>query len=208
VGVELRDAKTVTNTAVLRGDAWLFPFLNVYALVGQTNGTTKPAVVFPNGQVLQSEVHYNRPSWGGGATLAGGYKAYFGTLDANWTTGDLVSSDGGQIGDEPIQSITITPRFGLLIGEGQEGTVAVYVGAMYILATSEIRSVIDLRQHPVLAQLVGSDSLNVSARVEPKNNWNYLIGANWQPTKRWAITAEVGGLADRTQFIASVMYRF
>jgi hypothetical protein len=208
VGVELRDAKTVTNTAVLRGDAWLFPFLNVYALVGQTDGVTKPAVVFPNGEVLQSDVRYNRLSWGAGATLAAGYKAFFATLDANWTTGDLVSSDGGQIGDEPIQSITVTPRVGFLVSEGHAGMGALYVGAMYILATSEIRSVIDLRQHPVLAQLVGSDSLNVVARVEPKNNWNYLIGGNWQPNKRWAITGEVGGLADRTQFIASVMYRF
>ena len=38
--------------------------------------------------------------------------------------------------------------------------------------------------------------------------WNYLFGRNWQPDKRWSITAEVGGLADRVQFIASVMWRF
>lgn len=79
---------------------------------------------------------------------------------------------------------------------------------MYLVATSEIRTVVDLRQHPGLAQLVGTDSLNIVARVEPRNNWNYLIGGNWQPDKRWSITAEIGGLADRTQFIASVMYRF
>ena len=208
VGVELRDAKTVTNTAVLRADAWLFPFLNVYVLVGQTDGVTTPAVVFSNGQVVKSDVHYNRGSWGAGATLAAGYKAYFATLDANWTTGDLVSSDGGRIGDEPIQSVTVTPRVGILISEGHAGTGALYVGAMYLVATSEIRTVVDLRQHPGLAQLVGTDSLNIVARVEPRNNWNYLIGGNWQPDKRWSITAEIGGLADRTQFIASVMYRF
>ena len=85
---------------------------------------------------------------------------------------------------------------------------ALWIGAMYITATSEIHDVIDLRQHPVLAALVGSDSLNVSARVSPKDNWNYLLGGNWQPDKRWSLTAEAGGLADRFQFIGSVMWRF
>jgi hypothetical protein len=86
------------------------------------------------------------------------------------------------------------------------GTVS--VGAMYILATSEIREVIELRQHPVLAALAGSDSLDVTLRVSPRDQWNYVLGGNWQPDKRWSLTAEVGGLADRVQFIGSVMWRF
>ena len=208
LGVTLRDAETITDTAVFRADAWLFPFLNIYGLVGQTSGVTRPAVVFPNGEVLKSEVRYDRFSYGAGATLAGGYKAWFATVDANWTTGPLISSDGGQISDEPIQSITATPRTGLLFNTDKGGVGALWIGAMYITATSEIHDVIDLRQHPVLAALVGSDSLNVSARVSPKDNWNYLLGGNWQPDKRWSLTAEAGGLADRFQFIGSVMWRF
>ena len=31
---------------------WVFPFLNIYGLVGETSGITQPVVVFPNGQVL------------------------------------------------------------------------------------------------------------------------------------------------------------
>ena len=208
LNINIRDAETVTNTGVFRADAWLFPFLNVYALVGQTYGVTKPALVFSNGEVLQSSVKYDRLSYGAGATLAAGYESFFATVDANWTTGPLFSSDGGQISDEPIQSITATPRIGMLFSSGQGGVGAVWVGAMYILATSEIREVIDLRQRPVLAALAGSDSLNISARVSPRDKWNYLLGGNWQPDKRWSLTAEVGGLADRVQFIGSVMWRF
>ena len=208
VGVTLRDADTVTDTGVLRGDAWLFPFLNVYALVGQTAGVTRPVLVFANGQVLTSEAKYNRFSYGGGATIAGGWKSWFGTLDANWTTGPIVNDAGQQTIDEPIQTITVTPRFGTLFSSGRFGTGAVYVGGMYMLATSEIRAVFDLRQHPVLAALVRSNSLDVTARVKPKDPWNLLLGASWQPNKRWALTAEVGGVMDRTHFIASAMYRF
>ncbi len=208
LGVTLRDAETVTDTGVFRADAWLFPFLNIYALVGQTSGVTRPAVVFPNGEVLKSKVSYDRSSYGAGATLAAGYKAWFVTVDANWTNGPIFTTDGGQISDEPIESITATPRTGVLFNSDQGGVGALWIGAMYIQATSEIHDVIDLRQHPVLVELVGSDSLTVSARVSPRDQWNYLIGGNWQPDKRWSLTAEVGGLTDRIQFIGSVMWRF
>jgi len=206
--VTIRDAKTTTHTGVFRGDVWVFPFLNVYGLLGETAGVTRPAVVFPNGEVLESEVKYNRFSYGAGATLAGGWKAWFLTLDANWTTGDIVSKAGGQVGDEPIRTLTFTPRFGTLFSSGRLGTGALWVGGMYLVATSEIHDSIDLSQRPILAGLVGSDSLNYSVRVEPKENWNLLIGGNWQFNKRWSLTAEVGGIMDRFHAIGSVMWRF
>jgi hypothetical protein len=49
LGVTIRDAATTSHTGVLRFDTWVFPFLNVYGLAGETAGVTKPAVVFPNG---------------------------------------------------------------------------------------------------------------------------------------------------------------
>src|SRR4051812_21060612 len=106
LNVTIGDAATTTHTGVMRVDAWVFPFLNVYGLFGDTTGVTKPALVFPNGEVLESEVDYNRFSYGGGMTLAGGWKALFMTLDANWTTGDIVSKQKGQVGDDPIRTFT------------------------------------------------------------------------------------------------------
>jgi hypothetical protein len=107
-------------------------------IVGETAGVTKPAVVFPNGQVVESEVKYNRFSYGAGMTLAAGWKALFLTLDANWTSGEIISKQNGQVGDEPIQTLTFTPRLGTLISSGQLGTGAIWVGGMFLAATSEI----------------------------------------------------------------------
>ncbi|MEO8425975.1 MAG: hypothetical protein ABI651_02570 [Verrucomicrobiota bacterium] len=81
-------------------------------------------------------------------------------------------------------------------------------GVKYLLATSEIHGKIDLSQHPLLANLVGKDSLAYSVRIEPKDNWNLLIGGNWQIDKRWSLTAEVGGILDRFHAIGAVMWRF
>jgi hypothetical protein len=79
---------------------------------------------------------------------------------------------------------------------------------MYLVATSELHDSIDLSQRPILAGLAGSDRLNYSVRVEPKENWNLLIGGNWQLNKRWSLTAELGGVMDRFHAIGAVMWRF
>jgi hypothetical protein len=79
---------------------------------------------------------------------------------------------------------------------------------MYLLATSEIRDKVDLSQNPLLANLIGQDSLSYSVRVKPKDNWNVLIGGNWQINKRWSLTAEIGGILDRFHAIGAVMWRF
>ena len=35
-------AKTASHTVLLRADAWVLPFLNVYGMLGYTNGQTEP----------------------------------------------------------------------------------------------------------------------------------------------------------------------
>ncbi len=177
-------------------------------LIGQTVGDTRPVLVFRDGQVLESKVDYSRFSYGGGLTLAGGWKSLFLTLDANWTTGPIVSKDKGQVGDKPIKSFTFAPRLGLLMSAGRFGTGAIWVGGMSLIATSEITDKVDLSGHPLLAHQIGKDSISYAVNVEPKDQWNLLIGGNWQINKRWSLTAEVGGIMDRFHVISAVMWRF
>ena len=208
-GLTFKDAPTTTHTGVFRADVWVFPFLNIYGLVGETSGTTQPVVVFPNGQVVKSAVDYTRFSYGGGLTVAGGYKAFFLTIDANYTTGPIVSTKKGQIGDKPIESFTIAPRLGMLISNGGKlGTGSIWVGGMCLKATSEIRDSINLTNRPVLSNLLDRDALNFSIHVQPKDKWNLVLGGNWEFNKRWSATAEVGGILDRFDVISAVMWRF
>ncbi len=208
-GLTFNDAPTATHTGVFRADLWVFPFLNIYGLVGETAGTTQPEVVFPNGTVVKSSVDYNRFSYGGGLTLAGGYKAFFLTIDANYTTGPIVSTKNGQIGDKPIESLTVAPRLGMLLSSGGRlGTGSIWIGGMCLKATSEIHDSIDLSHRPRLSNFIGRDDLDFSIHVEPKDQWNLLLGGNWQFNKRWSVTAELGGVFDRFQVITAVMWRF
>ena len=79
---------------------------------------------------------------------------------------------------------------------------------MCLKATSEIHDSIDLRHHPLLANLLNRDELDFSIHVEPKDQWNLVLGGNWQFNKRCSVMAELGGVFDRFHVITAVMWRF
>jgi hypothetical protein len=208
VGVTIPDAKTSSNTGVFRADVWILPVLNVYGLLAYTGGTTKPSISLPNGVSIGDSVDYHRASYGGGATLAGGYKAYFLTLDANYTTGAIQAAKG-QIGDRALYSITFTPRAGTNFSSGVFGEGALWVGGMYMDFAQEVRGTVHLADvGPLLPLVVGQDDISYSVRIKAKDPWNLLIGGNWQIDKRWSVTAELGGVLDRFHAIGAVMFRF
>lgn len=208
LGVTIPDADTYSNTAVLRADVWILPVLNVYGVIAYTGGTTKPAISLPNGTTIDSRVTYDRAAYGGGATLAGGYKAYFLTLDSNYTTG-AIQTKKGQLGDRALYSLTFTPRFGTNFSSGFFGQGALWIGGMYMDFAQEVRGTVDLADRgPVLPIIVGQDDISYRVRIKAKNPWNLLIGGNWQINKRWSLTAEVGGVLDRLHALGALMFRF
>lgn len=190
-------AKTASNTVVLRADVWLLPFVNVYGMLGYTDGRTEPKVQLANGTTRGRTVNYSRALYGGGATLAGGYKAYFLTLDANYTTG-AVQTASGQIGNHEIYSITFTPRAGAIFSSGAWGEGSAWVGGMYMDFAQEIRDSLRVRDRDV----------DYSVRIKAKDPWNLLLGGNWQLNKRWSIAMELGGVLDRFQATGAAMFRF
>jgi hypothetical protein len=208
VGVSIPDAKTTSSTLTFRADAWLLPFLNVYGLLGYTSGTTRPEIRLPNGTSIGDSVDYSRAMYGGGATLAGGYKAYFLTLDANYTTG-AIQAEKGQVGDRNLYSITFTPRAGAVFSSGELGTGSLWVGGMYMDFAQQVQGSVSLaRGDPRLPDLAGRDDVSYSVRIRAKDPWNVLLGGSWELSKRWSIALELGGVLDRFQATGAAMFRF
>jgi len=208
LGIDIKDAKTVSHTAVLRGDFWMFPFLNLYGLIGYTAGETTPKIKLSSGETVGQSVSYDRLAWGVGATAAGGWKAYFLTLDTNYTSG-AIQSEKGQIGERALGSITFSPRLGSTFSSGHFGTGALWVGSMFLDTTEEIRDTVDLGSlDPNLPVTVGQRELSYRLKVTPKDPWNLLLGGSWQIDQRWSLTAELGGVFDRFQAMGNLMFRF
>lgn len=54
----------------------------------------------------------------------------------------------------------------------------------------------------------GSTIVSYSMDKAPEQEWNMLIGGQFQLNKRWMLRSEVGLVGDRKSFLASINYRF
>ncbi len=213
-GITFSNARSRNTAATMRLDAWLLPFLNIYGLFGYLNGNTELDVNVPGLTVdlpiigpvpifdpftIPVDVDYDGVTYGGGATLAGGYKRIFGTLDMNYTRSDIDITDG------EITTLTISPRLGILIESSAiKGSGALWIGAMYMDYKETITDSINLRQiDPALPAL----TLDYEVKIKNDEPWNFIFGGQWEITKRWQFMAE-GGVGERRQLILGAFFRF
>ena len=211
---------SVKNTALqLKFDAWLFPFMNVFATVGQVDGrATVPLSLLGQDllpdrcdrpiatpafcdQVFSATVKpdYDGTNWSIGTTLAMGWDRFFFVLPMVYAVSDI------DILNTDVDAINISPRFGINADLGRYGDIAIFAGATYLKAEVEVAGdvVFDNPGDP------GKD-LTLSYRLveENKDPWNAAIGTNWQLNQRWGLLLEVGLGGTRDDVIAGLTYRF
>ena len=150
--VDLGSTSQVFN-ANLKFDAWVLPFLNVYALVGyvHNNSDTHARItVLPGGPGSDAEITTSLDGMVGGVglTMAGGYKQLFVVADYNYNKADLGFDENftasiaslragwmGKISDHPTQ---------LWVGVGNWDTAATAKGH----GTLEDGTTVHLRSRP------------------------------------------------------------
>jgi hypothetical protein len=174
----------------LKVDAWLFPFMNVFGIVGEIDGTTKIDLRGANAQLPFENlvVDYDGLVYGGGLVLIYGGERFFTSLTYAYTEADL----GGDF-DSTIETQALMPRIGVHGGKG-----AFWVGGMY-LDTEEVHS--GRVMVPVLGD-VGFD-----ATLTQEDDWNFTTGASVTWGESFTISIE-GGFGDRTTTLISGGYRF
>jgi len=211
----LSDARARDTAITMRLDMWLLPFANIYGIFGYINGESEldldiskiasnlpiPGLppIFEPGKTINLNIHYKGTTYGGGMTLAGGYKDFFASVDGNYTYSDIDIVDGD------ITTLTISPRVGLLVDSPAiKGSLTFWIGAMYMkykqTVTDDIKlNELDSRLPPV----------QIDFKLDVKNDepWNFLFGGQWEITKRWQVMAE-GGVGDRKQLILGAFFRF
>jgi len=217
-------ALTKTDSVNAKIDAWVFPFMNVYATYGpfeadaaldilidgdgmlEHMGIDCGGLIRPDlcdnlqGQSFLLPIH-TAPSgsnWSIGGVLAGGWKGWFVTIPFNYARIDLdrTLAEGGPI-------ITVTPRFGRNFVLGDLGNFAVFAGGNYLESRLTISGTYRVP--------VGSDELTFDYTVQQKNKdaWNLLLGFNWDINKQFSWNMEYDGfIGTREAIIASVTWRF
>ena len=180
-------------------DWWALPWLNFHAIIGRVSGHADadlaPALTSMLG-ASQFKVDYDGLVYGGGMTLAVGYKSFFGSITANYSWADVNMKDGPGLSlDDPngIETLVITPKIGWRFEQG-----AVWAGAYYQFTEHTQSGTFNL---------AGLGAVNFQADVEDKSPWNFIAGGEYKLTDHWILTAEAG-FGKREQVLVGTTYRF
>lgn len=220
--VSFENAVANSETVQLKFDAWLFPFMNVYGMVGRVDGEA-PVDVLLDGNGMLDMLGINCPSpdplcaflkdqtitlpidapfsgttYGIGTVLAGGWNNWFVTIPINFTYANMDTTKTEGI------ATTVTPRVGRILSLNRYGNLALYAGGNYLDAELEVAGT-------VILPVPGGDGLQVDYRIDQKNKdeWNILLGYNWDITRYWSWMAEYNGfIGSREAFITSMTYRY
>lgn len=178
-------------------DWWALPFLNLHVHYGQFEGkgtaTLAPELASLFGNL---SAPYDGQSYGGGITLAAGWRKIFASVTADyaWSDVDLKAPPGIELEDpEGVETFFFTPRIGYRFDN-----LSVWAGAQY-------QSFEHTEEGSFTMEPLGK--IPFSASVEDASHWNAVVGLEWRLNPHWSLTAE-GGFGPRKQVIAGVTYRF
>ena len=196
----------MSEVLTLRGDVWLFPFLNLYGIVGSLKGYSETDIKInikgPKGNLPLGTTSFrldlNGTLYGAGFVLAGGYKDVFTLVDASYTETDLNVIDGA------ISSIVISPRIGYDFT--RLGTpLRLWVGAMYQDVEQSLSGNLDDVGLGALSKYIDDGRFNVEQHLVTP--WNPIVGMQYKIHDRLYLLGEAG-FGDRKSLFLTVDIRF
>jgi hypothetical protein len=191
-------------------DALIFPFLDIYGIVGHTQGTTKGLIQVPADPILgiieprqlQLDAAFSGPTYGAGVTLQGGTKVNdwrdltaIVVADWNRTKTNLSFENESLIAETKPVATVFSARLGLHGTVGTSTGAAIWTGAMH-------QSI----QQTVAGSVANTD-LQFIVVQSPTKPWNTLLGGLVEFGKKGYVLVE-GGFGDRTSILAAAVYRF
>ena len=169
--IDVEETTFHASSKIARFDLWVFPFLNVYGVVGQTTTTGHinltvnefPLPISPP-LPLDFDVRLEGTTYGGGFTTGIGSKRWFAMLDVNKTWTDFSSLTS------KLTALVVTPscRTG---HRPSNFPGAVHIGAMWQ----------DTNQTVELTLPIGSGLHVEVEQIEPRP-WNLLVEGSGQST--------------------------
>lgn len=211
-----------------RLDLWLFPFLNVYGIVGTGTGHTTVRIAEP--VEFETTANFDGASAGFGLTGVYGMKDFFGVVDFNhqWGFSSLL--------ENPVPANILSMRLGhrLRLGGRKNVRATLWVGTMYQALQSETNGSIKLADalpsgtdslfndyqnsewymglRPAEKNLVdqfvqrlssGIDTtvVNYSLNKTVADPWNMLVGGTVDVGRHWGVRYEIGFIGRKSLMV-------
>ena len=221
--VSFENAISDSRSYSIKADAWLFPFMNVYAMVGKLDGDASMDIYLDgNGMLdhldisctgippnplcpllgdktflLPIKTSFEGTTYGAGATFAAGWNGWFVAVPLNVTYADMKGSSTDGL------NYTATPRGGKVFNLGRNGNLAFFAGGNYLNSDLTIDGLYEFETPDGLL------SFDYIIDQENKDKWNLVLGFNWDINKRLSWSAEYNGfIGSRDAFITSIGWRF
>ena len=194
--ITAKTTKQRSHTENIKLDTWVFPFMNIYGILGQTKGHSlskvdvdaDPLQYVGEGfyEGIAQAIHelnlsgdlkdidfrldFKGKTYGGGITLAGGSGNFFALLDANytWTRFDIL--------DGNIKAFIISPRLGYRFTLPESSSLHlpspklnIWIGSMYQNIQQDFRGGLsNLQMPPELHDLIEMADSNGFGRFQVK----------------------------------------
>ena len=229
--IQFSDIQATIRNINVRPDLYIFPFWNVYGIFGYSWSETR--VVLSSPVVFETIAELQGPNYGIGTNLAACVGPVWISGDGNVVWADLDKFDkpvmavntSFRVGhtfvdyDKPYRNVAIwAGAFGSFIDNKTVGAIdlreVLPPGAVgdKIKQTDWYNSLGPARKAVVNEILdAGAESdlvINYDLAKRPANPWNMIIGFQYQFNKNWQLRAEAGMFGERSQFLASLNYRF
>jgi len=221
--VSFENSVSDSRSFSIKADAWLLPFMNVYAMIGKLDGDASMDIYLDGDGMLEHldisctglppnplcpllgdktfllpiKTSFEGTTYGVGATFAAGWKGWFVAVPLNATYADMQGSSTDGL------NFTATPRGGKVFNLGRNGNLALFAGGNYLNSDLTIDGLYEFDLPD------GTLSFDYIIDQENKDKWNLLLGFNWDINKRFSWSAEYNGfIGSRDAIITSVNWRF
>ncbi|MCL1042612.1 hypothetical protein ACNPKB_03840 [Shewanella marisflavi] len=224
IDIDATHADFKGSNVTLRGDVWIFPFMNLYGIIGYTEGTSTANITslhcdatsvpgignkalcllldtaganLPDNATFQLDM--DGGTYGIGTTLAGGVGNWFALVDINYTYTSIAAINGN------IKTLVGAPRVGYRWEFDGGRELRVFVGAMYQDVQQELSGDLkSLNLPPQVVDLIDTLSPEAGFAVSQSadENWNGILGFQYAFNRDWDILMEAGFGERETLFIA------
>lgn len=231
--LEFGEVRATVSNFNFRTDVWLLPFLDIYGIVGAAWVKTDVNIASIMNQPvdINTSANFRGLVYGFGAMLTGGIRSVFISGDFNmvWTHFKEMENNN--------RAINLSLRTGYVFHLKKERNIAVWLGAGRIFLNNETVGSVKLSDvapdlggnytseqwyqdlppalqtaaDRVVANYVDKhmgDVVKYSLRKSPTSNWTMIIGAQYQPNRRWQFRTEINLMGGHRSGLLSANYRF
>jgi len=212
-----------TDTPQLKVDAWIFPFMNVFATFGKVTGTANINFAVEGNEILRKmgmkcpsatndeicstlndqrfeiaevEADISGMSYSTGMIFVGGWRDYFMLLPVSLTKTDMKRNDSDSY------TVNISPRIGKKFSFNNGTKLSLYTGASYLNSQQTLSG----------SQTLAGTNESFTYTIDQENidKWMAVVGGSYSLTKHWSFAFEYGGMdgGNRQQIVSNLTYRY